>query len=67
MFITLEDETGLANLIIRPDLYEKRRELLHSATFLTVKGLMQRDGMSTSVLVREVKWRMERGLKHRKP
>ena len=55
LFITLEDETGLANLIIRPDLYEKRRNLLHSATFLMVKGLMQRDGTSTSVLVREVR------------
>ncbi len=59
LFITLEDETGLANLIIRPDLYEKRRELLHAATFLAVKGLMQRDGTSTSVLVREVR-EMER-------
>ena len=55
LFITLEDETGLANLIIRPDLYEKQRELLHTATFLMVKGLLQRDGLSTSVLVREVK------------
>lgn len=55
LFITLEDETGLANLIIRPDLYERRRSLLHSATFLLARGLMQRDGTSTSVLVREVK------------
>ncbi len=60
LFITLEDETGLANLIIRPDLYEKRRSLLHSATFLVAKGMLQRDGVSTSVLVREVKG-MERG------
>ncbi len=55
LFITLEDETGLANLIIRPDLYQKQRNLLHSATFLTVQGMMQRDGRATSVLVREVK------------
>jgi error-prone DNA polymerase len=55
LFITLEDETGLANLIIRPDLYEKRRSLLHSATFLVAQGVMQRDGVSTSVLVRGVR------------
>jgi error-prone DNA polymerase len=55
LFITLEDETGLSNLIIRPDLYEKRRSLLHSATFLMVRGVMQRDGASTSILVREAK------------
>jgi error-prone DNA polymerase len=54
LFITLEDETGLANLIIKPDLYEKRRSLLHSATFLIAKGSVQRDGLATSVLVRAV-------------
>jgi error-prone DNA polymerase len=55
LFISLEDETGLINLIIRPDLYEKKRDLLSSADFLAAKGLVQRDGLSLSVLVKEVK------------
>jgi error-prone DNA polymerase len=54
LFITLEDETGLANLIIRPDLYERQRQVLHNANFLLVKGLTQRDGKSSSMLVQEV-------------
>ena len=31
MFITLEDETGLVNLIIRPKLFEKRKDTTHCA------------------------------------
>ncbi len=54
LFITLEDETGLANLIIRPDLVEKRRGVLHNATFLLARGLTQRDGHAGSLLVKEV-------------
>ena len=53
LFITLEDETGLANLIIRPDLVEKRRGVLHNATFLLAYGLTQRDGRAGSLLVQE--------------
>jgi error-prone DNA polymerase len=55
LFISLEDETGLINLIIRPDLYEKKRDLLSGADFLAAKGLVQRDGLALSVLVKEVK------------
>jgi error-prone DNA polymerase len=55
LFISLEDETGLINLIVRPDLYEKKRGLLSGADFLAAKGLVQRDGLSLSVLVKEVK------------
>jgi error-prone DNA polymerase len=55
LFISLEDEFGLINLIIRPDLYQKQRELLQGAAFLAARGVMQRDGGSTSVLVREAR------------
>ena len=52
--ITLEDETGLANLIIRPDLYERERQLLHEADLLLVTGLTQRAGQANSLLVQAV-------------
>jgi error-prone DNA polymerase len=55
LFISLEDEFGLINLIIRPDMYRKQRELLQGATFLAARGVMQRDGGSISVLVREAR------------
>jgi error-prone DNA polymerase len=53
LFITLEDETGLANLIVRPDLVEKRRGVLYNATFLLARGIVQRDGRAGSLLVKE--------------
>jgi len=54
VFITLEDETGLANLILRPDLYEQKRAEIREAGALIARGVLQRDGVSTSVLVREI-------------
>jgi error-prone DNA polymerase len=44
MFITLEDETGVANLVIWPSLYEKQRPLILSASMLGVSGRVQREG-----------------------
>ena len=41
MFISLEDETGIANAIINPDLLQKNRVLLISARFLMVEGILQ--------------------------
>jgi error-prone DNA polymerase len=55
LFITLEDETGLANLIIRPDLYERERALLRGSSALLAGGVLQREGKASSILVRWVK------------
>jgi error-prone DNA polymerase len=44
MFITLEDETGHANLIVWPALFEKQRRLILSATMLACHGQLQREG-----------------------
>jgi error-prone DNA polymerase len=51
LFITLEDETGLVNLIIRPDLYARERAALHDAVLLVVEGRVQREGAAVSLLV----------------
>jgi error-prone DNA polymerase len=55
LFITAEDETGLVNLIIRPDLRAREREALHNARLLLVEGRLQREGAAVSVLVQGVK------------
>ncbi|MBM3123313.1 MAG: error-prone DNA polymerase, partial [Chloroflexi bacterium] len=55
LFLTLENETGLVNLIIRPDLYERERNTLHNATLLLAEGRLQRDGAAISVLAQRVK------------
>jgi error-prone DNA polymerase len=44
-FITLEDETGVSNIIVMPDLFHNNRALLHRAPILLVEGVVQkRDG-----------------------
>ena len=41
MFMSLEDETGIANAIVAPDLIQKNRVLLISARFLMIEGILQ--------------------------
>ncbi len=54
LFVTLEDETNLVNVIIRPDLYRQQRATLHTATLLLVEGRLQREGAAISVLAQRV-------------
>ncbi|UCC64842.1 MAG: error-prone DNA polymerase [Anaerolineae bacterium] len=51
VFITLEDEEGLLNLIVRPDVYERYRDALRNAPLLLVEGRLQQEGQTFSVLV----------------
>jgi len=51
LFITLEDEEGLVNLIVRPDVYERYRDALRNTPLLWVEGRLQREGQALSVLV----------------
>ena len=51
MFITIEDETGIANLVLWPDLFEKQRRLVLSAGMIACRGRVQRDGEVIHVVV----------------
>ena len=51
VFITLEDESGLTNLIIRPQVYERYKDTLRNRSLLMVTGKLQREGQAISVLV----------------
>ncbi len=44
MFITIEDETGVANLVIWPTLYEKQRRVILTSSMLGIDGRIQREG-----------------------
>jgi error-prone DNA polymerase len=44
LFITIEDETGIANLVIWPSLYEKQRRIILSAGMMAAHGRIQREG-----------------------
>ena len=43
-FITIEDESGFANLVVWADLFEKQRRLVLGARMLGVEGRVQREG-----------------------
>jgi error-prone DNA polymerase len=43
VFITIEDETGVANLVIWPDVFDKQRKIVMGARLMAVHGLVQRD------------------------
>jgi error-prone DNA polymerase len=43
VFITLEDETGVANLVIWPDVFGKQRKIVMGARLMAVHGIVQRD------------------------
>jgi error-prone DNA polymerase len=46
VFLTLEDETGISNVIIRPDLYDRERTAVVRQPFLMVEGVLQhQDGV----------------------
>ena len=44
IFITLEDETGVANLVVWPDQFERFRRIVLNAKLLGVTGRVQRQG-----------------------
>jgi DNA polymerase III alpha subunit len=47
VFLTLEDETGIANIIVRPDVYARDRAIVVDSPFLLVEGILQvQDGVT---------------------
>jgi error-prone DNA polymerase len=42
-FITLEDETGIANLVVWPDVFTARRKVVMGARLMAVHGIIQKD------------------------
>lgn len=63
IFVTLEDETGIANVIIWPKLYEKRRRVVLTSRLLFVRGRVQKEGIVIHVVAEELEdWTSELGL-----
>ncbi len=54
VFLSLEDETGVANAIIRPDLFHQNRLLLASERFLAIEGILQNQDNVISVRAERV-------------
>jgi error-prone DNA polymerase len=46
VFLSLEDETGVSNAIVNPDLFQQNRLLLGTEQFLLIEGILQnQDGV----------------------
>jgi error-prone DNA polymerase len=54
VFVSLEDETGIANLVLMPDVYERFRPLVRGSAFLVAQGRVERNGQVVNVRVRSV-------------
>ena len=50
IFITLEDETGIANLVVWPKVFERFRRVVMAARLIRVTGRLQREGIVTHVI-----------------
>jgi len=54
VFVSLEDETGIANLVVMPDVYERFRPVVRGAPFLVARGQVERTGAVVNVKVDSV-------------
>jgi error-prone DNA polymerase len=54
MFITIEDESGIANLVIWPQIFEQYRRVVLSAGMLSVRGRIQREGEVVHLVARHL-------------
>ena len=53
MFITIEDETGPANIVVWPSLFEKRRRVVLGASLMAIHGKVQREGDVVHLIARQ--------------
>jgi error-prone DNA polymerase len=54
IFLSMEDETGIANVIVTPDLYERERMTVVRSKFLRVEGVLQNQDGVVHVKARRV-------------
>jgi error-prone DNA polymerase len=52
VFLTIEDETGPANIIVWPQAFEENRRTVMTARFLAVRGRLQRVGLVIHVVAK---------------
>ncbi len=54
IFLNLEDETGLVNVICTPDVWKRYRKVARTAPALEIRGLLERYQGVTNVLARRI-------------
>ena len=54
-FVTIEDETGMTNVVVRPDIYRAQREIWRKAPALVVEGIVQKRNGVVNFVAERVK------------
>nr|WP_255329142.1 OB-fold nucleic acid binding domain-containing protein [Paracoccus albicereus] len=54
MFITLEDETGIANLVVWPKVFEAHRRIILGASMIAVRGPVKREGEVVHLVTHQI-------------
>ena len=54
VFVTLEDETGVGNLVVWPQVFEANRAVVMTARLLACEGRVQREGDIVHIVAREL-------------
>jgi len=55
VFISLEDETGVSNAIVTPDLFERMRLLITEEPFLVIEGIVQNTDNVVLIKAQEIR------------
>ncbi|PYP06489.1 MAG: error-prone DNA polymerase [Gemmatimonadetes bacterium] len=67
IFVLVEDEAGMVNVIVRPDVYERYRTAVRGEPLLWVRGKLAKDDGTVNVIAEEARglkvgtWNAERG------
>ncbi len=54
IFLTLEDETGVSNVVVWPKVYERFRRIVMGGRLLQVRGYLQREGIVVHLIAQEI-------------
>jgi error-prone DNA polymerase len=54
-FLSLEDETGISNVVVKPDDFTRYRKEILGSPFLLVEGVVERAGKVVNVKVKELR------------
>jgi len=55
VFLTLEDETGFINLIVKPPVYTRFRPVINRAALVLAAGIVQRERTIVNLLVESIR------------
>ena len=53
LFLLLEDETGMVNVVVRKELYEEHREIYRAEPLLALRGVLERRARRLNLVAEE--------------